>query len=143
MKMKKVNLKKIFFAMIVITLVLSISTLSYASLVDITPGTNVPGGDKIKSISGTILGVIQIIAVAVAVIMLVILAMKYMTAAPSEKGDIKKSLIIYAVGALILFSGAGLLSIIQAMGDEINKAATINESVLIETIPTNSIVVSA
>lgn len=138
--MKKINYKKIFFIIIIIALILSISTLSYASLVQITPGTNVPGGEKIKSISGTILGVIQIIAVAVAVIMLVVLAIKYMAAAPSEKGEIKKSLIMYAVGALILFSGAGLLNIIQAMGNQINKSATINENVLMQTIPTTSIV---
>lgn len=138
--MKKINYKKIFFIIIIIALILSISTLSYASLVQITPGTNVPGGEKIKSISGTILGVIQIIAVAVAVIMLVVLAIKYMAAAPSEKGEIKKSLIMYAVGALILFSGAGLLNIIQAMGNQINKSATINENVLMQTTSATSIV---
>lgn len=136
--MRKMSYKKILLIIVVAVLIFSISTLSFASLVDIKPGTNVPGGDKIKSISGTILGVIEIIAVAVAVIMLVVLAIKYMAAAPSEKGEIKKSLIMYAVGALILFSGAGILHIIQAMGNEINKAAINNESVLIYTVPTTS-----
>lgn len=128
--MKKMNYKKVLLIIILMILIFSISTISFASLVDIKPGASVPGGDKIKSISGTILGVIEIIAVAVALVMLVVLAIKYMAAAPAEKGDIKKSLLMYAVGALILFSGAGILHIIQSMGNEINKAATINENIL-------------
>lgn len=141
--MKKVSYKKIFFIIIIIAIIFSISTLSYASLVDIQSGASVPGGDKIKSIGSTILGVVEIIAVVVALVMLVVLAIKYMTAAPGEKADVKKSLLIYAVGALILFSGAGLLHIIQAMGNQINKSATINENILMQTTPITSIIESA
>lgn len=79
------------------------------------------GTNEIKSVAGIILGIIQVIAVAVAVIMLVVLAVKYMAAAPGEKADVKKSLTVYIVGALILFAGAGLLNIIQTVANDINS----------------------
>lgn len=45
--------------------------------------------------------------------MISVLAMKYMTAAPSEKADIKKHAIPFVVGAIIMFSVSGILGIIQ------------------------------
>ena len=45
--------------------------------------------------------------------MITVLAMKYMLAAPSEKADIKKHAIPYVVGAIIMFSVSGILSILQ------------------------------
>ena len=138
--MKKINYKKILLIIFIAVIILSISTVSFARLTDISSSASVPGGDKIKSIGSTILGVVEIVAVVVALVMLVVLAIKYMTAAPSEKGEVKKSLIIYAVGALILFSGAGLLNIIQAMGNQINSGANINDNTLLNNKPTTSVI---
>ena len=45
--------------------------------------------------------------------MLAILGMKYMSAAPSEKADIKKHAVVYIVGAVIMFACTGILGIIQ------------------------------
>ena len=68
--------------------------------------------DKVNTISGTIITSIRIIGVAVAVVMLLVVAMKYMTAAPGDKADIKKSAIQYVVGAIVLFAVTGILGII-------------------------------
>ena len=48
----------------------------------------------------------------VAITMLLVLAMKYMSAAPSEKADIKKHAVVYVVGAVVMFAASGLLTII-------------------------------
>lgn len=64
-------------------------------------------------ILNAILGITQIIGVAVAVIMLVVLAIKYISAAPGDKAEIKKHAVVYIVGAVVLFGAAGLLGIIQ------------------------------
>ena len=45
--------------------------------------------------------------------MIVVLAMKYMMAAPGEKAEIKKHAVVYIVGAVVLFASSGLLGIIQ------------------------------
>ncbi len=61
----------------------------------------------------TLVVTVKIVAVAVAIIMLLVVAMKYMTSAPGEKAEIKKSAVVYVVGAIILFAITGILTIIQ------------------------------
>ena len=54
----------------------------------------------------------RLVGVGVAVIMLIVLAMKYMVAAPGDKADIKKHAIVYVVGAVVLFAATSILEII-------------------------------
>lgn len=70
------------------------------------------GNSILKFIQG-LLVVIQVSAMGAAVIMLIVLAIKYLAAAPSERADIKKSAMIYVVGAIILFGASGILAIIR------------------------------
>ncbi len=69
--------------------------------------------NKISNISTTIITAIRIAGVAVAIVILLVLAMKYMMAAPGDKADIKKSAIYYVIGAVVLFAGTQLLGIIN------------------------------
>lgn len=66
-----------------------------------------------SNIIGAIINIVQVIGVGVAVIMLTVLAIKYISAAPSEKAEIKKSVTIYVVGAIVLFSASALLGIVK------------------------------
>ena len=66
-----------------------------------------------QNVVGAILQVARIAAVGVALIMLTVLAMKYMSAAPGEKATIKKHAVVYIVGAIVLFGAAGILNIIE------------------------------
>ena len=80
--------------------------------------TNAVG--KIQNIVGSIITVVQVIGVGVAIIMLIVMAIKYISAAPSEKAEIKKSITIYVVGAVVLFAASGLLAIIKTFAVAIN-----------------------
>ena len=73
-----------------------------------------------KDISGTIIGVVQVIGVAVAVIMLIVLAIKYISAAPNDKAEIKKHAVVYVVGAVVLFAASGILEIIKGFAAQVN-----------------------
>ncbi len=75
-------------------------------------------GNSILSFIQGLLVVIQVTATGVAVIMLIVLAIKYISSAPSEKADIKKSAMIYVVGAIILFAGSGILAIIRSFAEK-------------------------
>lgn len=66
-----------------------------------------------RSVIGTVIGVAKIVGICVAVVMLLAVAMKYMSAAPGEKADIKKSAVIYVVGAIVLFAVTGILTLIE------------------------------
>ena len=63
----------------------------------------------------------KLYGVATAVILLIILAIKYMQAAPGEKADIKKSAIVYVIGAVLLFAATGVLQLVKGLADTINE----------------------
>ena len=52
--------------------------------------------------------------------MLVVLGIKYITSAPNEKADIKKSLMYYVVGALLVFAGPQIVGVIYRMATQID-----------------------
>lgn len=69
--------------------------------------------NKANTMIGQILGIVQVVAIGIAVIMLIILGVKYLAAAPAEKADIKKGMMIYVVGAILLFGASGILQLIK------------------------------
>ena len=88
-------------------------------------GTDKSGASNAAvNITGSLLTVFRIAAVGIAMIMLVVVAIKYMSAAPEGKAEIKKHAVIYIVGAVVLFASAGILSIIQVFAEaNINKVS--------------------
>lgn len=69
--------------------------------------------NTVSKIMATIINVIQIVGMGVAIIMLVYVAIKYMSAAPSDKADFKKSATGYIVGAVVLFAASGILQLVK------------------------------
>ena len=47
--------------------------------------------------------------------MLIVLAMKYMLSAPSDRADIKKHAVVYVIGAVVMFACTGILEIIRSL----------------------------
>lgn len=80
-------------------------------------------GDSFQNIGGIVLSVLQVIGTLTAIVMLMILAIKYMSAAPGEKADIKKSAVVYIVGAIILFAAVGIMGVIKSFSDDVNQIA--------------------
>ena len=78
--------------------------------------------DSVTRIIGALINIIQIIGSGVAIIMLIVLAIKYISAAPSDKADIKKHAVVYVVGAIVLFAATGILQIIKNFSGNINAA---------------------
>lgn len=70
-------------------------------------------GNKIGNISGIIVRILQVIGVAAAIIMLVFLGIKYVSAAPAEKADIKKGAVIYIVGAVLLLGATVIIGLVE------------------------------
>lgn len=76
---------------------------------------------KITFIVGAAISVVRIVAVGVAIIMIIAVAMKYMTAAPGDRADIKKHAVPFVVGAIVLFASSGILGIIAQFADNIHS----------------------
>lgn len=77
-------------------------------------------GSSINNMGGMILSIVQIIGVAVAVIMLIVLAIKYIAASPDDKAEIKKHAFVYVVGAIILFAASALVGWIKSFAGQIS-----------------------
>ncbi len=81
--------------------------------------------DAVTNIIGSIINIVQIVGTGVAIIMLVVLAIKYISAAPGDKADIKKHAVVYIVGAVVLFAATGILQIVKNFASSnINDAMT-------------------
>lgn len=123
--MKKNMYEKIIFLIIVV--MISCSTLFQINALAAESSTMTVEGFEQKnpiqgstgSISKTIVGVLRIIGGTVAIVMLLVIAMKYMSSAPSDRADIKKHAIAYVIGAIILFGVTGILSIIIEVSETI------------------------
>lgn len=71
-----------------------------------------------ESVIGTAVTLIRIVAMGAAIVMLTYMAIKYMSAAPAERAEFKKSATIYIVGAILLFGTTGVLGIIENFAKE-------------------------
>lgn len=120
MKIKKSTMRIINITLILM-LMLTFTSQVFAGMPSPTEftGSNSTGSNSLKKFGNTILGMVQVVAVAVAVIMLIVLGVKYMSAAPSDKADIKKSATGYIVGAVLLFGASGVLGIIKNLGESL------------------------
>lgn len=118
---------KIVVALMIILLMFStLSNLSFAATakdsINIlsTADGNGTVNTSFQNILGALIAVTRVIATGVAIIMLVVLAMKYMVSAPGDKADIKKHAVVYVVGAIILFAVSGILGIIAKFASVIS-----------------------
>lgn len=76
-----------------------------------------PGVDKVYSISGVILGIVQAVGMSIAVIILVWLGVKYIMASPDGKAEIKKQAFGYILGAVLLFGASWLVPLLKNVID--------------------------
>ena len=111
MKIKKIIV--FFIILILITSVSVISNASYSYLDKFSSDTSSIAFDKTTTTLGKSLQIIQIIAMAVAIIMLMVIAIKYMFSSVSERAEMKKYAVVYVIGALIMFGASGILEIIK------------------------------
>ena len=113
---------KIMVAMLLLATICAISINSFAAMSfnqvtisnltsEASDSTGAAG--SVNRMIGAILTVAQVVGVGVAVIMLIVLAIKYISAAPGDKADIKKHAVVYVVGAVVLFAASGILGIIK------------------------------
>ncbi len=83
---------------------------------------NSAAADSVGNVIGAVFYILKIVAVGVALIMLTVLAIKYMSSAPNDRASIKKHAVVYVVGAIVLFGAAGILQIIEKFSSNISAS---------------------
>ena len=75
-------------------------------------GGNVINNDALKEGSNTLYNVLLVIGIAVAFIWGIVLGIQFITGSLGEKADVKKNLIVYLVGCVIIFGAFGIWKLI-------------------------------
>ena len=101
-------------AMVAMMLSTSVFATDYADITQFSgKSQDTQTAGAFQGFIATIINLVQVVGMGVAIIMLVVLAIKYISAAPSEKAEIKKSATVYIVGAIVLFAATGILQIVK------------------------------
>ena len=117
----KSKIMKIMSLSMVLMLMLAVVAMPVMALTIPEPNYNAAGTKGIQQGGQNIAGMAAVLGVAVAVAVLIWLAIKYITAAPSDKADIKKSAVAYVIGAVLLFAASGVLALIQNFATDLNN----------------------
>ena len=101
------------------TTVVKAKNTDYSSQVDgLFQGGSVETGG-ITNVGANLVSIITTIGIIVAVIVLLIIGIKYMMGSASEKAEYKKTMIPYLVGALIIFGASAIAKAVIAMTSSI------------------------
>lgn len=126
--MKKNIVKKVL-SLIVILLV-GLATLTFASTDNaitaetLTPNSEVlnPTQTGVVNITQKILGLLQVLAVAIALVMLIVIGIKaILNASGKDRTKIKDVAIDYVFGAACIFGATGILTFIQQIVAQFTK----------------------
>ena len=105
----------LLIALLLVT-VFGTSVMAVDGLPDV--GTKTPDGNVAESV-GTILGYIRWAGLAIAIAMAMFVGIKYVTASPDGKAEIKKTLTIYVLGIILIVSASAIVGFI---GDNLKIA---------------------
>ena len=117
----KIN-KIIMVLILIIMVVLSLYTVSFAELdpttsmkdmQDASSAEKAEGTTEVGKVINTIIGFIQVAGTGISLIMVSILGIKYLLAAPNDKADAKKQIMPMLIGAILLFGAANIMQIIS------------------------------
>ena len=120
--MKKLSKILAIIVLVAIAMTIGMGTVVNASSADkvndlFTGGSADVGG--INTVGKNIVSIITTVGIIVAVIVLLILGIKYMMGSASEKAEYKKTMIPYLVGAVLIFGASAIAKAIIAMSESI------------------------
>ena len=76
---------------------------------------------RITGVGANIVSIITTIGIIVAVVVLLVLGIKYMMGSASEKEEYKKTMIPYLIGALLIFGASAIAKAVIAVSESITK----------------------
>ncbi len=83
-------------------------------------GTEEGMNSRVRYVLNAVIKLIQIVGSGIAIIMVIMLGIKYMLASPGEKADYKKTAVPILIGCILLFAASNIAGIIADVGMELN-----------------------
>lgn len=127
--MKK-QVKMISIILVMLMVLTSIATVVSATgaktdipgmITTIGEGNSSANADKVVTLGATIVTIMQTVGVVVAVVILLILGIKYMVGSAEEKAEYKKTMIPYIVGAILIFAATTIVSVVYNLANSFNS----------------------
>lgn len=121
--------KKIVVTLILITILSLFAGTVYATGVDeiisSMEGTSTPQGSDsgIASSIKDVIGMLQVAGTGIALVVITMLGIKYMLAAPSEKANVKQQIMPILIGCILVFGAITIVSAITDFSAVIDSAA--------------------
>ncbi len=122
--MKK-QVKVLSIILMVIMILTSLSSIVLAApdlssqITELGTGT-ASGTEKIMDLGKTIVAIMQTVGIVVAVVVLLVLGIKYMMGSAEEKAEYKKTMIPYVVGAILIFAATTIVNVVYNLANGLN-----------------------
>lgn len=84
-------------------------------------GNDKANAGKVVQLGATIVTIMQTVGIVVAVVILLILGIKYMMGSAEEKAEYKKTMIPYLVGAVLIFASTTIVNVVYNMANAFNN----------------------
>ena len=75
---------------------------------------------EVLNLGKTIVTIMQTVGIVVAVVVLLILGIKYMLGSAEEKAEYKKTMIPYLVGAILIFASTTIVNVVYNIANSFN-----------------------
>lgn len=102
-----------------LTTAVSASSIDAANIAGGLTGTTSAAQGDVTKIGNQLIGIITTVGVVVAVIILLVLGIKYMIGSASEKAEYKKTMIPYLVGAILIFGASAITKVVVSLAQGI------------------------
>lgn len=102
--------------LLVVMILTMVSTSVFAWSVSVTPNTSATGASTVTKMGGGIVGLVQVVGYVIAVVMLVIIGIKYITSSPEGKAEVKKTALFYVLGAVLIAGAATIVGVVFDFG---------------------------
>ena len=98
----------------------NLTDMSITSNLDKYENNGVEGADALRNKSNVVVGVLQAVGTVVAVIMLTIIAIKYMISSIEERAEYKQTMVPYIIGAASILIISNLVGLIYSIITNLN-----------------------
>ena len=102
-------LRLLLFLIVIVALTSKVYAEEINPVAIVGNGPTYTGVSTLYTLGNTILGIMQFVSAGVAVIATLVLAIKYMYSSPDEKAGIKKQLIPFIIGGVLVFGAVTLI----------------------------------
>mgnify|MGYP003304461465 CR=1 FL=1 len=122
--MKK-SVKIISIALVIMMALLSVSNVALATDIpgkinQIALGNANADTSKVVNLGATIVTIMQTVGIVVAIVILLVLGIKYMVGSAEEKAEYKKTMMPYIVGAILIFASTTIVNVVYQLANGLN-----------------------